>query len=148
MPDNDIPQKSPYWAALSAALEEFKKLQEQERETAFRKAKLKATINALHPLVFPDSPMEINTLSLPNAIRLAIRGATRPLSTYELKAKLEDLGFDFSKYENPLANLHTAVNRMVESEEMIWVHSEEQQKKDLPGPELNSVPQTEPPKTT
>jgi hypothetical protein len=56
---------------------------------------------------------------------------------------LVDLGFDLSKFDNPLANIHTTMNRMVESEEMEWADTEE--KKVLPGPELKSIPPPPPP---
>lgn len=71
----------------------------------------------------------------------------RPLNAYDLKTKLTDLGFDLTKYENPLANIHTAMTRMAENDKMTWVPNDEGEKRVLPGPELKPVPQPEPQKT-
>ncbi len=69
---------------------------------------------------------------------MVIGGADRPITAIEMRGKLTDLGFDLSKYDNPLANIHTAMNRMVEAEEMQWVDVDE--KKAVPGPQLKQVP--------
>ena len=130
---------NPYEVALKAALSDMEQLKIQERQLAIQKAKIQETINALSPLVFADT-VDVNSLSLPNAMRLVIRGAGRPLSATDFKTKLQDIGFDISKYENPLANIHTAMTRMCESDEMQWVQMEGK-KKAIPGPELKSIPQ-------
>jgi hypothetical protein len=130
---------NPYETALNAAYEELQKLKEQELEIAIRKAKLRETMNALFPLVFPDK-VEINSLSLPNAMRLIFQSAGRPLNAADFLTKLQDIGFDVGKFDNPLANIHTAMARMVESDEMVWVEVEGK-KKGIPGPELKPVPQ-------
>jgi hypothetical protein len=129
--------------ALFAAFDRLQQLKEQERSIAVEKSQLNKTIEALFPLVFPDQ-IDINSLSLPNAIRMVVSGAGgRPISPAEMKGKLEDLGYDISKYDNPLANIHTAMNRMVEAEEMVWADINGK-KKALPGPELKPVPQPQP----
>jgi hypothetical protein len=130
---------NPYEVALNAAFDELQKLKEQEREIAIRKAKLRETMNALSPLVFPNK-VDINSMSLPNAMRLILGSAGRPLNAAEFLSKLEDIGFDVAKFDNPLANIHTAMNRMVESDELQWVQVEGK-KKAIPGPELKPVPQ-------
>jgi len=130
---------NPYEAALNAAFEELQKLQTQEREIAVRKAKLRETMDALLPLVFPDT-IDINSLSLPNAMRLILRSSGRALNAADFLTKLTDIGFDVQKFDNPLANIHTAMTRMVESDEMVWVEIEGK-KKAIPGPDLKSVPQ-------
>jgi len=125
--------------ALFAAWRELNELKEQERKIAFRKAQLQATLNALSPLVFEQTVTDINTLSLPDAMRLIMRSANRPLSSHDMRTKLDDLGFDLTKFENPMANILTAMKRMVESEEFIW--TEDGSKKVLPGPELKPAPE-------
>jgi hypothetical protein len=131
-----------YEVALNAAFAELQELKQQEREIALRKAKLQETLDALIPLVYP-SAVDVNTLSLPNAMRLVLHSSGRPLSAYEFKTKLVDIGFDISKFDNPLANIHTAMNRMVENDEMIWIETEGK-KKGIPGPDLKPVPQALP----
>ena len=128
-----------YEKALYAAFEEMSQVREKERELAFRKAQLQQTVSALYPLVFPDTP-DLNSMSLPNAMRLIMHSAGRNLTAHDFKTKLEDLGFDISKFDNPLANIHTAMTRMVDSDEFYWAEKEEGKKKVGPGPELKSVP--------
>jgi hypothetical protein len=127
-----------YTDALFAAYRELTELGEQERAITVRKAQLRETVNALYPLVFPDA-VDINSLSLPDAMRLVFRSAGRPLNAHGFRIKLEDMGFDLSKFSNPLANILTAMNRMVEAEEMTWVEGEK--KTVIPGPELKQVPE-------
>jgi hypothetical protein len=133
-----------YEDALKAANAELESLQKWEREIIVRKAQIQQTINALCALVYPDA-LDVNALSLPDAMRLVIRSAGRGLNANDFKTKLEDIGFDTSKYENPLANIMTAMNRMVENDEMIWMQTDGK-KTAGPGPELKQVPQ-EVPKT-
>ena len=40
------------------------------------------------------------------------------LSVLGIRDKLDEMDFDLSKYKNPVASIHTAINRMVESEEV------------------------------
>lgn len=128
-------------AALDAAIAELAELEEQERNIASRKANLRLTVNALWPVVFKQPLNDINALSLPDAMRLILRSAGRPLNANDYRTKLTDLGFDLSKFDNPLANIHTAMKRMVDSEEFQWV--EEGSKQVVPGPELKPVPEAE-----
>jgi hypothetical protein len=109
-----------YTDALMAAYDELSTLAEQERTIAIRKAQLKQTVDALYPLVFEDA-IDINSLSLPDALRLVYRSTGRPLSTNDFKTKLDDMGFNLSEYSDPKANILTAMNRMVDSGEFVWV---------------------------
>ncbi len=133
---------NPYETALNAAYEELEKLKAQELEIALRKAKLRETMEALLPLVFPDT-VDVNSLSLPNAMRLILRSSGRALNAADFLTKLTDIGFDVKKFDSPLANIHTAMTRMVESDEMVWVEINGK-KKAIPGPELKPMPQEVP----
>jgi hypothetical protein len=139
MSDSNQPNKNPYADAMWGAYEELKKIKVQKRELTIREAQLTKTVNALYPIVFPETP-DINTMSLPDAIRLIIAGCDRPLSAYDMRTKLEDLGFDLAKFENPLANIHTAMNRMSESGEL--VHVDGDKKRVEAGPNLKPPPET------
>jgi hypothetical protein len=114
------PANNPYRDALWSAYEELGKLKEEERKIAVRKSQLQQTVNALSPLVFPQD-VDIASLSLPDALRLVLQSSGRPLTAVEFKSKLEDIGFDLAKYNDPMANILTAMRRMVEAEEMRWI---------------------------
>lgn len=131
---------NPYRDALEMALAEFKALQEQERQIAIRKANVKASIKALAPLVNQKST-DVNSLGLADAIRLVFGGTSRTLSPIEVRGKLEDLGFNLSNFENPLASIHTALNRMVDTNELVSSKSEDNKKRVGAGPELKPVPE-------
>jgi hypothetical protein len=137
----EVLTQGPFYDALWSAYGELQEIKKQEHDLAVRKAQLTKTVNALYPLVFSDMP-EINTLSLPNAIRLVISGAERPLSAGDMKTKLEDLGFDLTKFDNPLANIHTAMKRMAESDELVYVDGD--RKRVTAGPELKPAPDAAP----
>jgi hypothetical protein len=132
-----------YRDALQTAYDEWLQIQQVERRYAMRKNQLRQTFLALLPLAYPvNTDPDVSTMSLSNAIRMVVGGNERPITAIEMRGRLTDLGFDLSKYENPLANIHTAMNRMVESEEFAWADMDE--KKVIAGPELKSVP-TPPP---
>lgn len=128
---------SPYKKALAKAESEWINLTRQERRIALRKAQLKETIQALYALC-SDLP-DINALSLSDAIRLMIRSTSDGLSRTGIRDKLQEMGYDLKKFKNPLASIHTAVERMVESEEFVRMPSDEN--KVEAGPELKSVPE-------
>jgi hypothetical protein len=138
-PDN------PYLHALTRAWAELFSLQEDEKRLTLKKAQLKNTIDALFPLAFPEaaSGPDIANMSLANAIRLVVQSSGgRAVTVKEVRGKLQDLGFDLAKYENPLASIHTAARRMVESEELTWVDDEG--KKLQAGPEMKNIPDSTP----
>ena len=129
--------KPPTPEAMWSAYNELQLVKKQERDLTIRRAQLTKTLNALYPLVFGDVP-DMDALSLPNAIRLIISGADRPLSAQDMKTKLEDSGFDLSKYPNPIANILTAMKRMAESEELVYIDGDK--KRVAAGPELKPAP--------
>jgi hypothetical protein len=107
---------------------------------------LKQTVDALWPLAFPDADAspDINSMSLADAIRLMVKSCSeRYITVKEIRGKLQDIGFDLSKYSNPLASIHTAASRMVASEELNWV--DDDGKKLTAGKELKPVLSTEAP---
>jgi len=116
-------QESPYQAAIFKAWTELAQLREEEKALVVKKARLKQTIDALWPLAFPDQELpDINSMTLADAIRLMVQSCNeRPITVKEVRGKLQDIGFDLSKYKNPLASIHTAATRMVDSGELNWV---------------------------
>jgi len=77
----------------------------------------------LFPLVFPEDitgiSSDVNSMSLPDAIRLVVSASEHPLSARDMQLKLDELGFDLKKFDNPLANILTAMKRMVDSGELV-----------------------------
>src|SRR5579862_3955455 len=108
---------SPYRKALAKAIGEWDALAKQERQIAVRKAQLKETIRALRTLC--SAPPDINALSLSDAIRLMILSTRDGLSRVGIRDRLEEMGYDLKKFKNPMASIHTAVDRMIESEEFV-----------------------------
>jgi hypothetical protein len=124
--------------ALTAVFTELRELMEQERRTVIRKAQLRKSFDALYPLVFGET-VEIKSLSLPDAIRLIVASAGRPLSAVDMKTKLEEMGYDLQKFDNPMQNILTAMKRMAESEELVYIPKDDGKKQVAPGPELKHV---------
>ena len=135
---------NPYVPAIMKAWVDLQEAQEQERQLTLKKAQLKQTIDAIFPLAFPDfkTEVDITSMTLADTIRLVVKSCGRPVSVKEMRGKLQDLGFDLSKYSNVLASIHTAIARMVDSEELIW--TDEDGKKISAGPELKPVASNEP----
>jgi len=147
MANNDSTE-NPYVAALFQAWEELRELQEQERALVVKKAQLQQSVDALWPLACPElaTAPDIRSMTLADAIRLLVQSCSgRPITIKEIRGKLQDIGFDLSKYSNPLASIHTAASRMVESEELVWLDDEG--KKLTAGPELKPVLAAEPDQT-
>ena len=55
------------------------------------------------------------TTGLTKLARATLEEAYLPLSTSELKQRMEAKGFDFSNYSNPLASIHVVLQRLVKS---------------------------------
>jgi hypothetical protein len=129
--------KREYRVALKKAQSDLDNLAIKEKEIAVRKAQLKETIDALNALC-SDLP-DINDLSLSDAIRLMIRGSHGGISRVGIRDRLQEMGYDLNNFKNPMASIHTACDRMLESGEFVKVDSDE--KKIEPGPELKPIPQ-------
>jgi hypothetical protein len=150
MADDKVPQITPlvefvdgcepYLDALVKAWEELEEIKVKEKEMAYRKAKLNESVSALKPLVFKHT-WDINTLGLSDAIRFVFSNTKRALSAIEIRAKLEDLGYSIDGFENPLANIHTAVKRMSDTNELSPVESDGKKKVFESGPELKAIPE-------
>jgi len=127
-----------YWQAISQAFAELNDLKQKEKEILVRKAQLNQTLAALWPLV-TSRMIDISSFSLANAIRFIINSSGRSVSAMDVRSKLKDWNYDLSQFENPLASIHTAMNRMLEAGEITKVESEDGKKKFEAGPEIKSV---------
>src|SRR5439155_15436305 len=53
------------------------------------------------------------TAGLTELVRVTLEEAFVPVSASEVKNRMEAKGFDFSEYSNPLASIHTVLQRLV-----------------------------------
>ncbi len=58
-------------------------------------------------------------LNLTRAVRLELAMANRPLTTIEMRDLLVRRRFSFASYSNPMAAIHSALNRMVAGGEVV-----------------------------
>lgn len=129
-----------YIDAFIKAFGELEDIKVKEKELAYRKAKLNETVIALRPLVFKQD-WDINTLTLSDAIRFVFNTVKRPLSALDLRTKLEDLDYNLAQFDNPLANIHTALKRMGDTNELYVIEKDDKKKTFEPGPNLKPVPE-------
>jgi hypothetical protein len=132
-----------YFDALLNAAKELKEIEEKEKEFAYRKAILNDTITALKPMVFKRA-WDINALNLSDAIRFIFKSTKRSLSALEVRSKLTDMGYSLDQFDNPLANIHTALTRMGETNELAKIEGEGKKKTFEPTPELKPIQEPEP----
>ena len=62
----------------------------------------------------PNEPDDISNLGITEAVRSVLDPNAR-MSTAEIKAKMEQQGFDFSRYSAPDASIRTTLKRLVEA---------------------------------
>jgi hypothetical protein len=131
-----------YKEAVDRLWNELQELRERKKELIIREAQINESLKALMPLV-GTWKTNIAEYSLSNAIRFIFNGleADRTLSAIEVRTKLQDLGYNLNEYENPLASIHTCIRRMIDTEELTVIKSEDNKKEFQPGPELKSVPE-------
>ena len=58
------------------------------------------------------------TTGLTQLARVTLEQAYMPLSTSELKRRMEAKGFDFSKYSTPLSSIHVVLQRLVKGRQV------------------------------
>lgn len=98
-----------YRRALDAALREYESLTRQRADLDARIARLAQTVGSLSRLcgLVPTVPW-----GLTDACRMALRAAGQPLTALEVRAQLQALGIDLSRYTNDLAAIHTILRRL------------------------------------
>jgi hypothetical protein len=101
-----------YRRALEAAQGEYEQLMRQRADIDRRLAQLVQTIGTLSRLCHLTPAVG---LGLTDACRMALKAAGHPLSGRQIRAHLEAMGFDVSKYSNPLASIQTVLKRLQEA---------------------------------
>src|SRR6266478_1267368 len=119
-------ERSYYKQARDKALKDYKEISRQIHELNLRKGQLRETILALNSLC--SRLPHVESLVLSNAIRVVYATTTRFLSAIEVKGKLEDLGYNVSRFKNPLASIHTALERMAKTDELSKREDEDEKK--------------------
>jgi hypothetical protein len=107
-----------YKAALEAASREYEELTRQRRDLDARIAQLAQSIGTLARLCgyVPTVPW-----GLTDAVRMVLKAAGHPLTALEVRAQLEAMGVDLSRYASDLAVIHTVLKRLNESDEAGFV---------------------------
>ena len=107
-----------YRRALEAAVREYETLGRQRAEIDERLAQLAQTIGSLSRLchLTPTVPF-----GLTDTCRLVLKAAGHPLTATEVRAQLEAMGFDLSRYSNDLAAIHTVLKRLNQAGETQFV---------------------------
>jgi hypothetical protein len=98
-----------YRRALDRAVEEYQTLTAERARLDARIGQLAQTIGTLTRLcgMVPTVPW-----GLTDACRMVLRSAGHPLSALEVRAQLEAMGFELSRYTSDLAAIHTVLKRL------------------------------------
>jgi hypothetical protein len=126
---------SSYQSAFRQALLELERSLTQKDGLERRISDLKTALPMLAKLARPSKQematmaeligaAETGSISLTRAVRLALAMAQKPLTTVEIRDRLVERGFEFSSYSNPMAAIHSAVNRMMAVAEITAAGSE------------------------
>ena len=104
-----------YRQALEEAIREYERLSQKRARIDERLAQLLQTMGSLSRLCRLEPTVRFG---LTDACRMVLKSAGHPLTAAEVKAKLESIGFDASRYANPLACIHTVLRRLRRSGEV------------------------------
>jgi hypothetical protein len=113
-----MPTSDRYRRALDAAMREYEMLGRQRAEIDERIAQLAQTIGSLSRLcnLTPTVPF-----GLTDACRVVLKAAGHPLTATEVRAQLDAMGFDLTRYSNDLSSIHTVLKRLNEAGEAQFV---------------------------
>lgn len=115
-----------YRRDLQAKKRELVKLLSQRQKIDQKMAQLQPIINHLEGLCRElgdraaketAAKAELTT-GLTELARITLEEAFIPLSTSDLKERMEAKGFDFSNYSNPLASIHVVLQRLVKGRQV------------------------------
>jgi hypothetical protein len=98
-----------YHQALRELLREYEQLAAQKAEIDARIARVIQAIGSLSRLCNLEPTVR---LGLTDACRMVLKAAGHPLTAIEVRMQLEAMGFDISRYANPLASIHIVLRRL------------------------------------
>ncbi len=110
--------KDDYRRALDAAVREYETLAARRAEIDERLARLTQTIGSLTRLCHLTPTV---SFGLTDACRLVLKAAGHPLTATEVRAQLDAMGFDLTRYSNELASIHTVLKRLNQAGEVQFV---------------------------
>jgi hypothetical protein len=111
-----------YKRALDAAIREYEQISLEHARLETRIGQLKQSIATLTKLCGYEPTVQFG---LTEACRMVLRNAERPLTALEVRDRLLAVGLDLDRYANPLAAIHTVLNRMHDSGEVLERDREE-----------------------
>ena len=104
-----------YRRALDSALREYETLLAERDHLDKRIAQLAQTVGTLSRLC---GAVPNVALGPADACRIVLKSAGHPLTVPEIRAQLEAMGFDLSRYINGAAVIHTSLKRLSEQHEV------------------------------
>jgi len=110
-----------FMAAIQKARLRLTQIEAEQQRLAQEKAQLLKSIEALAPLLSEQPSRE--SLTLADSMRTVMAGyeMNRPGSVFtpkRVRDLLAEMGFDFTKFNNHMASIHTAMRRMQKAGEL------------------------------
>jgi hypothetical protein len=107
-----------YRRALQESIREYERLSAQRAAIDTRIAQLVQAIGSLSRLCNLTPTVG---LGLTDACRMVLKAAGHPLTAAEVRIQLDAMGFDTSRYSNPLASIHIVLRRLSRAGEVGFV---------------------------
>jgi len=114
--------------AYEAAASELESLLKDQERTEDRILSLRKTMNALATLISQHEGRDKNFMdyarahlrervdtSLTHDIQRIVNASPQPLTASEIRAELKELGGSLAEHSNPLATIHSILNRLLET---------------------------------
>jgi hypothetical protein len=104
--------------ALAEARENLERLLRERQQLDIRIAKMEQVVAALRSYVEPGDD-ESATTGFTDAVRRVLKGTIEkgPLSPTQIREGMLAMGFELSRYNQPLATIHVVLKRLVKSTE-------------------------------
>ena len=113
-----------YMQVIEDSRQELRQLIEQREVTDRRISQIVKALRALSPMLPPKEKVGLlkelkgtqrKGLGLTEMISDVLRESDHPLSSSEIRDRLEDSGFDMSEYSQPLSTIFNTIRRLTES---------------------------------
>ncbi|MGO8731826.1 MAG: hypothetical protein ACLQVM_03420 [Terriglobia bacterium] len=111
-----------YERALKEAEQELDDLLRKRDAMDARILRLHSTVESLRGLCGKEPhsfPIDIRKLGITDAIRKLLEYANSSMSAIQIRDALEQAGFDLSDQSNPMSSVHSVLNRLLQSSEVL-----------------------------